>query len=185
MKTRKDSYELLYKYIKSKSLLNHSYMVATGMEYYARLLSLSSEEIEEWWHAGLLHDLDWEMYPETHPLVAVNQILPDLGYSAAIINAIKAHAPERTNYMPTTNIEKFLFACDELSGFLYAVALVRPNKFSDMTVASVIKRLKEKSFASNINRLDIQKGADLIGITLEEHIQNLITCFQLQQLQQV
>lgn len=171
---RKTSLELLNTYIESDSLLNHSIMVAKAMEAYARHLEKSEAEVEEWWTAGLLHDLDWEKYPDEHPAKAVNEILPEEGYSQNIIDAIKAHAPERTGKEPEAEMERYLFACDELSGFMNAVSLMRPNKFEDMKVKSVTKKLKDSKFAANVPREDIRKGADLIGKELNEHILFLI-----------
>jgi predicted hydrolase (HD superfamily) len=122
--------------------------------------------------------LDWEKYPDEHPRKAVDEILPEAGYSAEIIDAIRAHAPERTGKDPETEMERYLFACDELSGFMYAVSLMRPNGFSDMKVKSVTKKLKDKRFAESVPREDIRKGAELIEKPLKEHIQFLIDVFK-------
>lgn len=175
---RQNSEELLKEYIESENLRIHSYMVADAMEAYAKELEKSANETDNWWTAGLLHDLDWEKYPDEHPNRAVTKILPPLGYPAEVISAIKAHAPERTGKKPENEIERYLFACDELSGFMNAVALIRPNGFSDMKVKSVKKKLKDKRFAANVSRGDIQKGADLIKRDLSEHILFLIGVFK-------
>lgn len=175
---RDQSKELLEEYIESESLRIHSHMVADAMESYAKELEKSAQEIEKWWTAGLLHDLDWEKFPEEHPNRAVTTILPPMGYPAEVISAIKAHAPERTGKEPESEIERYLFACDELSGFMNAVALMRPNEFSDMKVKSVKKKLKDKRFAANVSRDDIQKGAKLIDKDLSEHILFLIEVFK-------
>jgi len=169
--------EILNEYIKNPSLIKHSKMVALAMEHYASMYMLPGSEVFEWYTAGLLHDLDWEMYPEEHPNYSIEHILPTLQISNQVINAIRAHAPQITGYYPTTKMETHLFACDEISGFINAVTLVRPNGIKDLEPKSVIKRLKEKSFAANVNRDDIYKGLDLIGINLEEHIKNLIIAF--------
>ncbi|MFD2532294.1 HD domain-containing protein [Gracilimonas halophila] len=176
--TREQSINLLKTYIESESLLNHSMMVAQAMEAYARHLEKGEAEIEEWWTAGLLHDLDWEKYPDEHPNKAVNEILPEKGFSIKIIEAIKAHAPERTGKEPESEIERYLFACDELSGFMNAVSLMRPNKFEDMKVKSVTKKLKDSKFAANVPREDIRKGARLIGKELQDHISFLIEVYR-------
>jgi len=178
MKNREESGTLLETYVKQENLRHHCRMVAKAMEAYARDLQKPREEVEKWWQAGLLHDLDWEKYPDDHPAVAVNKILPGNGYSDEVIEAVKAHAPERTGKEPETEIERYLFACDELSGFMHAVSLMRPNGFSDMKVKSVKKKLKDKSFAANVPREDISKGAGLIGKDLNEHIQFLINVFK-------
>lgn len=175
---RKESEALLREYIESDSLLLHSHMVADAMEEYAASLDKSEQEIHQWWTAGLLHDLDWEKYPDEHPNKAVENILPEKGYGQKILHAIEAHAPARTGRHPETEIERYLFACDELSGFMNAVSLMRPNKFSDMKVKSVKKKLKDKRFAENVPREDIKKGAELINTELNNHIQFLIETFK-------
>lgn len=175
---REKSKKLLREYIDSESLLNHSEMVAQAMEAYARHLGKTGQEIEEWWTAGLLHDLDWEKYPDEHPSKAVNEILPNHGYSEQVIEAIKAHAPDRTGKEPETEMERYLFASDELSGFMNAVSLMRPNKFEDMKVKSVTKKLKDAKFAANVPREDINKGAELIGKELRDHIAFMIDVFR-------
>lgn len=175
---REKSEELLREYIESESLRTHSYMVADAMEAYAAKLDKPDKEVDNWWTAGLLHDLDWEKFPDEHPNKAVTKILPPMGYPAEVISAIKAHAPERTGKEPESEIERYLFACDEISGFMNAVALMRPNGFSDMKVKSVNKKLKDKRFAANVSRDDIQKGAGLIGYELSDHIFFLIGVFK-------
>lgn len=177
MENRTQSQALIEKYINSDSLRNHSEMVARAMEAYAKSLGKDENTIEEWWTAGLLHDLDWESFPDEHPHKAVNEILPTFDYPDRILNAIKAHAPERTGREPELEIERYLFACDELSGFMYAVSLMRPNGFADMKVKSVTKKLKDSRFAANVPREDIHKGASLIDTPLNEHITFLISVF--------
>jgi len=178
MPERDLSHELLREYVTSDSLRQHSEMVAAAMEQYAGNLGKSDDIIDLWWTAGLLHDLDWEKYPDQHPHKAVNEILPERGYDPVVIKAIEAHAPERTGREPKEEIERYLFACDEISGFMNAVSLMRPNGFSDMKVKSVTKKLKDKRFAENVPREDIKKGAELIGKELNEHIQQLIELFK-------
>jgi len=178
MKSREESGQLLRQYIENENLRHHCRMVAAAMEAYARKLKKDEDEIERWWAAGLLHDLDWEKYPDEHPAKAVKEILPRAGYPDEVISAIETHAPERTGRHPETEIERYLFACDELSGFMNAVSLVRPNGFSDMKVKSVRKKLKDKRFAAEVPREDIQKGAELIGSELSDHIAFLIGVFR-------
>lgn len=175
---RNSSFSLMHSYIENESLRNHSEMVAEAMEAYAVELGKEEAEIENWWTAGLLHDLDWEKYPDEHPNKAVDEILPSEGYSQEVIEAIRAHAPERTGKKPETEIERYLFACDELSGFMNAVSLMRPNKFEDMKVKSVTKKLKDQNFAANVPREDIRNGVALIGKELSEHISFLIEVFK-------
>jgi putative nucleotidyltransferase with HDIG domain len=175
---RKDSINLLKEYIENENLIKHCEMVAKAMEAYAEHLGKDNEEVEHWWQAGLLHDIDWEKFPGEHPNKAVNEILPEHGYTEDVIEAVKAHAPERTGKQPETELERYLFACDELSGFMNAVSLMRPNAFDDMKVKSVTKKLKDSKFAASVPRDDIKKGAELIGVELREHIQFLIQVFK-------
>ncbi|MBO6621065.1 MAG: HDIG domain-containing protein [Balneola sp.] len=178
MQTREQSLQLLEKYISGESLIHHSKMVAKAMEAYATKLGKNEAEIEEWWTAGLLHDLDWEKFPDEHPNKAVNEILPEYGYSKNILEAIQAHAPERTGRKPDSEIERYLFACDELSGFIYAVSLMRPTGFQGMKVKSVNKKLKTLKFAESVPREDIREGAKLINEELSDHILFLISVFE-------
>ncbi|MFU8813579.1 MAG: HD domain-containing protein [Balneolaceae bacterium] len=176
--SREQSEALLETYIEAENLRHHCRMVARAMEAYARHLNKSEEEALAWWTAGLLHDLDWEKYPDIHPAEAVERILPKHGYPEEIVQAIEAHAPERTGREPELEMERYLYACDELSGFMHAVSLMRPNGFEDMKVKSVRKKLKDKRFAENVPRDDIQKGADLIQTDLADHITFLIDVFR-------
>ncbi len=175
--TRAQTTELMHEYIKNEGLRNHCAMVAKAMESYAKYMNLGDDEIDAWWTAGMLHDLDWEKFPDEHPNKAVNEILPELGYELPILEAIKAHGPERTGKQPERQIERYLYACDELCGFLNAVSLMRPTKFEGMEVKSITKRLKDKRFAANANREDISRGAELINKSIEEHIGFLIKVF--------
>lgn len=173
MKTRQEADALLNEYVKTEALRNHCYMVAKAMAAYAQTLG---EDQELWYQAGLLHDLDWEMFPDEHPNKAIKELL--VGYPAELIAAVEAHAPGRTGKQPATTIEKYLFACDEISGLMNAVSLMRPNRFADMEVKSVKKKIKDKSFAANVSRDDIKHGFELIGKTPDEHIAFLIEVFK-------
>ena len=170
---REKAQKLLNEYVKNPALKHHMQMVAKAMQAYAQKLG---EDEELWYQAGLLHDLDWETYPDEHPNKAVNEILKD--YPDELKAAILAHAPGRTGKEPETLIERYLFACDELSGFLHAYALMRPNGFEGMKASKVKKKLKDKAFAANVSRDDINKGFELIGEEPAEHIQFLIEVFK-------
>lgn len=172
---RADSEALLKQYIENEALRHHCYMVAAAMEAYAQKLR---EDPELWYQAGLLHDLDWEKYPDEHPNKAINEILND--YPTELKMAIAAHAPDRTGKHPQTTIEKYLFACDELSGFLHAYSLMRPERFAGMSASKAVKKLGDKSFAANVSRDDIKEGFALIGKEPVEHVQFLITVFSRQ-----
>ncbi len=170
---REEAKQLLAQYVKNQALLHHMEMVAAAMEASAVALG---EDPELWYQAGLLHDLDWEMFPDEHPNRAVSELLAN--YPEVLKDAIRAHAPERTGKQPETPIEKYLFANDELSGLMHAASLMRPTGFSDMEPKSIKKKLKDKGFAANVSREDIQKGFDLIGKQPDEHIAFLIEVFK-------
>lgn len=170
---RESSENLLKKYMENEALLRHSRMVAAAMEAYAETLG---EDVELWYAAGLLHDLDWEKYPDEHPMKAVAEFFGE--YPDEMKQAIRAHAPGRTGVKAESLLDKYLFACDELSGLMNAVSLMRPNRFADMEAKSVKKKIKDKSFAANVSREDIALGFELIGKTPDEHISFLISTFK-------
>jgi putative nucleotidyltransferase with HDIG domain len=169
---REQSEQLLKKHVTNDALRHHCHMVASAMEAYAQELG---EDRELWYQTGLLHDLDWEEYPDEHPHKAVNEFLVE--YPEVLRNAILAHGPERTGREPETLMERYLFACDELSGFLHAYALMRPEEYVGMKASKVRKKLKDKAFAANVSREDITKGFELIESEPAEHIQFLIEVF--------
>lgn len=170
--SRAEAESLLNQYIHNAALLNHCHMVAAAMAAYAQRLG---EDIELWYQAGLLHDLDWEMFPDEHPRKAIAELLT--AYPQSLRDAVAAHAPQRTGKQPETLIERYLFACDELSGFMHAVSLMRPSGFDGMEPKSVKKKLKDKSFAANVSREDIHQGVALINTSLDEHISFLVKVF--------
>ena len=169
---RQEAWDLMTEYTKSENLRKHMLAVEAAMRFYAKKFG---ENEEKWAVVGLLHDFDYELHPtpEEHPFVGV-KILEEKGYSEEITRAILSHA-DYSGVVPESNMEKSLFAADELSGFIVAVSLVRPSKsILDLKVKSVKKKLKTKAFAANVSREDIQKGAEMLALTLEEHIQNVI-----------
>lgn len=162
---------LLQKYIKNENLRKHCYAVEAAMRLYALK---TGQDQEKWASAGLLHDLDWEMYPDTHPETAV-PILTGAGYDKEVIDAILGHAyPDRTNVPRETDIAKYLFACDEITGFVMAYSLMKPGGLNDVEPKGIKKKMKDKAFAKNVNREDIIKGAEDIGVGLDKHLQNII-----------
>lgn len=177
MTDRSETENLLETWIKNDALRHHCRMVAAAMEAYANELGKSEDEVTKWWQAGLLHDLDWEAYPDEHPNKAINEILPNHNLDDEVIKAVEAHAPDRTGTEPASELDKYLFACDEISGFMHAVALMRPNGFEDMKPKSVKKKLKDKQFAANVPREDIYKGVELIDKSLDDHITFLAKVF--------
>jgi predicted hydrolase (HD superfamily) len=170
--SREAAHQLLATWIKNPALLHHCQMVAWAMEGYAHKLG---QDPELWYQTGLLHDLDWEAFPDEHPNKAVAEWLGE--YPEEVKHAILAHAPERTQTTAESQLDKYLFACDEISGFIHAVSLMRPTGLSDMAAKSVIKKLKDKSFAANVSRDDINHGVELIEIPLADHITFLISVF--------
>lgn len=169
---RSGTLALLHEYTKSESLRKHALAVETAMRAYAKKFS-ADEEV--WGITGLIHDFDYEMYPQApdHP-VKGSEILKTKGYSDEIRTAILGHA-SYTGVKRESIMAKSLFACDELCGFIVACSLVRPNKqIAGLEVSSVKKKLKDKAFARNVNREDIFQGALELGVPLEEHIQFVI-----------
>jgi len=170
--SRDTSVKLFETYIKNPNLRQHCLMVADALEAYAKSLG---EDEELWYQTGLLHDLDWEQFPDEHPKKALTELL--IEYPAELLSAVAAHAPARTGVHPESRLDKYLFACDELSGFLNAVSLMRPTGFDGMKPKSVKKKLKDSSFAAGVSRNDIHQGVALIESDLDSHIEFLISVF--------
>jgi putative nucleotidyltransferase with HDIG domain len=170
--TRDDAWKLANEYVKSASLLNHMRCVEIAMRAYARKFG---HDEELWGIVGLLHDFDFERWPNPpdHPLQG-EKILRERGYPEEVIYAIKSHADYLPDCPRVTPLHKALYAGDELSGFISASALVRPNGITDLTASSVKKKLKSKGFAQNVSRDDITRGAADFGVDLGEHIQFII-----------
>lgn len=170
--SREEAWQLVTEYTKSESLRRHMLAVEAAMRTYA--LKFGGDP-ELWGLVGLLHDFDYERYPTVsasgHP-VRGSEILHEKGIDSAIITAILSHAPEITGRKPETPMEKALLAVDELTGFVIAVALVRPSKsLSDLELKSIKKKWKDKAFAAPVNRGEIEQGAASLGVPLDEHIQ--------------
>ena len=169
---RESAWCLLTEFTQSESLRKHALSVEACLRAYARKFAPGSAEEEELWGVvGLLHDFDYEKYPslEDHPYKG-NEILKERGYSDEIRRAIMSHA-EYTGVTRDSQMEKALFACDELAGFITAVALIKPGKsLAEVDTKSVRKRMKDKAFARKVNRDDIVNGAAALGVDLEEHI---------------
>jgi putative nucleotidyltransferase with HDIG domain len=170
--TREQAWQLLTEYTQSESLRKHALAVEACMRGCSHKFGNDSPEDEELWRiVGLLHDFDYDRWPslEDHPYKG-NEILKERGYSDEIRRAIMSHA-EYTGVTRDTNLEKALFACDELAGFITAVALIKPSKsLAEVDTKSVRKRMKDKAFARKVNRDDILNGAAALGIDVDEHI---------------
>jgi putative nucleotidyltransferase with HDIG domain len=174
MPTRDDAYKLMTSHVKNESLQKHMLSVEVAMRFYARKYN---EDEELWAITGLLHDSDYEEYPDLqeHTQVAARW-LSDAGYDERIIYAILAHNDLNLATHPRTDLlSKGLYACDEITGMVTATSLVRPNKsILGLEVSSVRKKMKAKGFAAGVNREDLVKGAEILGIDLNDHIAYVI-----------
>ena len=174
--TRAEAYLILTEYTKNPNLIKHALAVEAGMKAYARKFG---EDEKKWCVVGLLHDFDYEIHPtlDLHPQKG-SEILRQKGVSEEIIRAVLSHA-NHTGVPRQSLMEKTLFACDELCGFITAVALVRPNKkIAEVEVDSVKKKFKDKPFARQVSREDIFQGAEELGMPIEEHIDTVLKGMQ-------
>jgi predicted hydrolase (HD superfamily) len=170
MLTRQDALQLLEDWVENPALRNHMKSVEAAVRWYARQ---RGEDEDLWGLAGLLHDLDWEKYPDEHPLRGVAQ-LRALGYPEPVLLAILAHRSDFTGVEPATPLDRALVACDELTGLITATALVRPSGIDDLTPKSVKKKMKDPTFARGVDREEVRRGTELLGEDLDRHIQNVI-----------
>ncbi len=171
MPTRNDAWDLLCEHTKGDSLRKHALAVEAVMRAYARRLG---EDEDKWGMVGMLHDFDYEMYPNApdHPLKG-SEILDERGYSEETRRAILGHVSQ-TGVPRDTLLARGLYACDELTGFIVACALVRPNGIWDLESKSVKKKLKDKAFARTVNRDEVYEGVQELGVDLGEHIDFII-----------
>jgi putative nucleotidyltransferase with HDIG domain len=170
MLDRSKNLAMVDEFVASESLKRHMLAVEAAMRAYAATLG---EDVELWGAVGLLHDFDYERWPNPpdHPLQG-SVILRERGYSEEIIRAILSHADYLSDQYPRqSRLEQALYACDELCGFLTACAMVRPQRLEGITASSVRKKLKNLSFAAAVNREDIARGAEAFGVDLDEHIE--------------
>ena len=170
--TRDNAWALLTEFTQNENLRKHAIAVEAGVRHYARKFG---EDEEAWGFVGLVHDFDYERYPdaENHPYRGV-EILREKGVPEFVLRAILSHA-DYTGVTRESRLEKTLFACDEMAGFVTAAALVRPTKsVLDLEASSVRKRMKDKAFARAVSRDDLVRGAEALGVPLEEHIANVI-----------
>jgi len=171
-KTREEAWELLTEFTKSPNLIKHGLAVEAAMRAYARKLG---EDEELWGVVGLIHDFDYERYPtaEEHPFRGM-EILRERGWPEEIVEAVGSHA-NYSNIPRDTPMKKALYAVDELTGLIVAVALVRPSKdIRDVKVKSVKKKWKDKAFAAGVNRGDVEEGAALLEVDLWEHVDTVL-----------
>jgi putative nucleotidyltransferase with HDIG domain len=174
-KTRADAWETLTKYTKSDALLRHALAVEASTASYA---SRFGGDEEVWRVAALLHDFDYEIHPtlDKHPQDGA-PILRDEGYPEEVVETILSHA-NHLGLPRDTPLKKALFACDELSGFVHACALVRPTGLEGLEPKSVKKKLKQPSFAAGVHREDVYKGAEELGVDLDDHIRTVVSALQ-------
>ncbi len=174
MPDRAEAVQLLEEWVENVNLRKHMLAVEAAVRSYARM---EGEDEDLWGLAGLLHDLDWEKYPDEHPLRAVDA-LRERGYPEPVLHAILAHRSDFTGVEPETRLDRTLVACDELTGLITATALVRPNGIDDLKPKSVKKKMKDSTFARGVDRGDVERGAELIGIDFDQHVGNVIAAMR-------
>ena len=175
--TRDGAWELFCEWTQSDSLRKHVLGVEAAMVFYAR--DFGGEDEELWAATGILHDLDYERYPDLgtgHPRIALEE-LPKLGYPEILVDAVAGHA-SFLGVPRETKLSKTLFAVDELSGFIAACAMVRPTGIVGLTPKSVKKKLKQPSFAAGVNRDEVRQGAEELGVDFDEHIAKVIAAME-------
>ena len=170
---RSQAWALLNEYIKNPALIRHALCVEAAMQHYARL---QGADETAWALTGLLHDFDYERWPDPPQHTREGaRILREAGWDEEIVGAILSHAPwNQEEYPHDRPIRKTLFAVDELCGFIYAIALMRPERLNGMAPKSVTKKMKQKSFAASVSRDDIHEGAKLLDLPLQDHIAHCI-----------
>jgi putative nucleotidyltransferase with HDIG domain len=174
---RSQAVSIVHEFIKNHNLVNHMYCVEAAMRYYAEKLD---QDVETWGITGLLHDFDWEIHPtlEEHPAAGA-PLLRERGVPEEIVRAILSHA-DHTGFPRQSLMEKALYACDEITGLVTAVALVRPSRsLHDLKVSSVKKKWKDRAFAAGANREEIQSAVEEFGMDLWEHTAHVIDAMRL------
>jgi putative nucleotidyltransferase with HDIG domain len=172
---RDEALELVRSMVRNENLVRHMLAVEAAVRSYAPDYG---GDPDTWGLAGLLHDADWEAHPEEHPKVLLAMLRERGDVPEEVVHAVASHAPERTGVMPESHLDRVLFACDELAGFINACALVRPQRLEGLTPKSVEKRLKSPAFAAGVNRADVNDGIALLGVERAAHIGRVIAAMQ-------
>jgi predicted hydrolase (HD superfamily) len=172
--TRDDAWDLLCEWTQAENLRRHGLAVEATVAWYGQhRFAIPSAELESWRIAGLVHDFDYERYPSTHPVRGAEE-LRRLGYPDDVVDAVLGHG-DHTGQPRTSQLAQTVYACDEMSGFVIAVALVRPNRSLDeVDLRAVKKKMKDKGFARQLPREQLTTGADEIGVPLEENVMNVV-----------
>jgi predicted hydrolase (HD superfamily) len=172
--TEKEALELLYEWVPNEKLQLHMKQVGAVMKAWAlEKENLSETEAHKWWLAGVLHDADWEKYPNDHCRVIIEE-LERRELDPCIMQCIASHGPRHFGVEPQTKMDKMIYAIDELSGFIHASALVRPTKYDGMDAKSVKKKLKTPAFAAQVSREDIDDAVERIDVPLDDLISFII-----------
>jgi predicted hydrolase (HD superfamily) len=173
--TEQEALQLLTEWVPNERLQLHMKQVGTVMKGWAlEKENLPLEEAHKWWLAGLLHDADWEKFPDQHCLVIIEE-LERRNIDPSVIQCIASHGPRHFGVEPQTTMDRMIYVFDELSGFIHAAALVRPTRYEGMDVKSILKKLKTPSFAAQVSREDIEDALGHIQVPLEEIISFIIT----------
>lgn len=176
MTTRQEALDIVREFVKNEGLVRHMLSVESAMRHYA---TMYGEDVETWGLAGMLHDFDWEVHPtlESHPQDGA-PILRERGVPEEVVQAVLSHA-NHSGVPRETRMQKALYACDEITGLITAVTLVRPSKaIGDVTVKSIKNKWKDRAFAAGANREEIEDGAKELGIDLWEHAGNVLSAMQ-------
>jgi predicted hydrolase (HD superfamily) len=174
--TRAEAQKILEGYVTDTYQLYHARMVATAMEGYA---GMYGEDTDLWYITGLLHDIDFEMFPDLHPGESLKWF-KEWGYPNDLMHAVEAHAYEYNGFttLPDSKLAAALMATDEISGLFYAYQKINPLPYGEMKASSIKKRFSERSFAAKIDRGTISRGMEALGVGLDEHVENLISFFK-------
>lgn len=173
--SRDEALALVRSMVPNDNLVKHMLAVEAAVKSYAPDFG---GDPEVWGMAGLLHDADWEAYPDEHPAVIVKLLRERGDIPEEVIHAIEAHASERSGVEPESDLDKVLCACDELAGFINACALVRPQRLEGLEPKSVEKRLRSPAFAAGVSREEVNAGIERLGVDRSAHIRRVITAMQ-------